>query len=81
MLLMRWRRMVLTACRLVGPYWYAPWRSPLLRWRLETYGITDDGGRLLTAREITAAQFLAFTWTHRCPLRNFLRWAATLERS
>ncbi len=70
--------MTLTACRLVGPYWYAPWRSPLLRWRMETYGVTDAQGRLLSAHDITPQRFLAFCWTNRRQLLHFLRWAATL---
>ena len=71
--------MLRVMCRLVGPYWYAPWRSPLLRWRMETYGITDDGGHLLHAADITPGRFFQFSWTHRYALCRFLHWAATLS--
>ncbi len=71
-------RMMRVALRLVGPYGWAPWRSPLLRWRMETYGIFDERGHLLHADEITPARFLRFTLRHRDVLARFLRWAATL---
>jgi len=45
-----------------------PWRSPYLRWRIETYwGIP--------AEEITPVQFWRFVWHHRRELFRFLRWA------
>ena len=72
-------RVFMTVCRLTGPYWCAPWRSPLLRWRMETYGITDEQGRLLSAAHITPGRFLRFCWQHRADLTRFLRWSATLE--
>lgn len=71
-------RMLLITYRLVGPYWFAPWRSPLLRWRMETYGLADAQGNMLSAQAITPTQFLAFCWTHRRALGAFLRWSATL---
>ena len=71
--------MLVTACRLAGPYWYAPWRSPLLRWRLETYGVTDEQGRLLSAGEITPRRFLALCWLHRRALWHFLQWSASFS--
>ena len=72
-------RALKTICRLTGPYWYAPWRSPLLCWRMETYGITDEHGRLLTAAEVTPARFRRFCWNERRALCRFLAWAATLS--
>jgi hypothetical protein len=78
---MGWFRESRIACRLVGRYWYAPWRSPVLRWRMETYGITDAQGVLLRAEEITARRFVVFCWTHRRILGAFLAWAAELESS
>ena len=72
-------RMLGVACRLAGPYWCAPWKSPLLRWRMETYGITDEQGRLLSAAQITPRRFLQFCWTERRALRRFLQWAAALS--
>lgn len=70
--------MIRVALRLVWPYLLAPWRSPLLRWRMETYGVLDEQGRLLHADDITSTQFLRFTCTHRAALWRFLRWAARL---
>jgi hypothetical protein len=75
---MAWLRMLVVALRLVGPCWLAPWRSPLLRWRMETYGVTDASGRLLHAGEIRARTFLTFVIQRRVALMRFLRWAALL---
>ena len=75
---MVWLRMICVALRLTGPYLFTPWRSPLLRWRMETYGILDEQGRLLHADEISPERFLRFTFRHRNALRRFLRWAASL---
>ena len=71
-------RMVLIAVRLAWPYVFTPWRSPLLRWRMETYGIRDEHGRLLHAAEITRGRFLTFAVSHRTALVRFLRWATLL---
>ena len=73
-----WVRMVVVALRLAGSHLLAPWRSPLLRWRVETYGILDAQGRLLHADDITPDRFLRFLLTRRHALRRFLRWAADL---
>jgi len=54
--------------RLTRGYRLRPWRSPYLRWRIETY----SGKR---AAEITFAQFCKFTWTERRELFRYLRWA------
>ena len=75
---MRWFRMATIAIRLARPYLLAPWRSPLLRWRMETYGVTDERGRLLHAEELTASRMLRFSLRHRRELLRFLRWAARL---
>lgn len=49
----------------------APWRSPYLRWRIETYsGIQAD--------TITPRVFFRFSWTHRRDLMRYLRWAARM---
>lgn len=71
-----WWRMLRVACRLTWPYVLTPWRSPLLRWRMETYGATDEQGRLLTAHDITPRRFVHFVLHHRAELLRFLRWAA-----
>ena len=75
---MRWLRMLQVAVRLAWPYLFTPWRSPLLRWRMETYGITSAEGRLLHADQITPADACRFTIHRRRELRRFLRWAACL---
>ena len=70
--------MVLVAWRLAWPYLLTPWRSPLLRWRMETYGILGARGHPLHADEITPARFFQFVIRHRAALWRFLRWAARL---
>ena len=75
---MLWFRMIVVALRLAGPSLFTPWRSPLLRWRMETYGVLDEQGRLLHADEISPSRFLRFTVSHRGALLRFLRWAASL---
>ena len=77
---MLWLRMAVTAWRLAWPHVLTPWRSPLLRWRMETYGVVDDDGRPLSAGAITPRVFLRFLLQHRADLVRFLRWAATLSR-
>jgi len=71
-------RMITIVCRLAWPYLLCPWRSPLLRWRIETYGIQDDNGRMLHADDVSARRFLGFARHHRIALLRFLRWAALL---
>lgn len=53
-------------------YRLRPWRSPLLRWRLETYWGTP-------AHEIGPAEFWRFVWQHRRDLARFLRWAERMN--
>jgi hypothetical protein len=58
--------------RLTRGYRFRPWRSPYLRWRIETYwGLHAD--------RITFAQFWRFAWTERRNLVRYLRWAARLS--
>lgn len=71
-------RMMLVAVRLAWPELLVPWRSPLLRWRMETYGIRDARGRLLHGHEITPSQFFRFLLQHHRALGRFLGWAAEL---
>ena len=66
------------ALKLAWPYLLTPWRSPLLRWRLETYGILDEQGKPLTAEQIDARIFFSFVFRRRAELARFLRWAAKL---
>ena len=70
--------MILVAFRLAWPDLLTPWRSPLLRWRIETYGLRDEHGRMLHADDVTARRFLRFTLQHRLVLLRFVRWAALL---
>lgn len=54
-------------------YRLKPWRSPYLRWRLETYsGMPAD--------KIGFREFWHFAWTDRTDLLRFLRWAARMRR-
>ena len=53
-------------------YRLRPWRSPYLRWRMETYwGIPAD--------EIHFNQFWRFLWERRGDLMRFLRWADRMD--
>jgi hypothetical protein len=50
-------------------YRFAPWRSPYLRWRIETWsGIPADS--------IDASKFWSFVWERRVDLWRYLRWVA-----
>jgi hypothetical protein len=54
-------------------YRLTPWRSPYLRWRIETYwGLHAD--------QITFGSFWAFVWRQRMDLLRFLRWAERMDR-
>ncbi len=73
-----WRlRSLRLIVRLAWPHVLAPWRSPLVRWRMETYGVTDEQGRLLTAASIDRGVFIRFILLRRVALGRFLRWAAS----
>jgi hypothetical protein len=53
-------------------YRFFPWRSPYLRWRMETYwGVPAD--------EIGFQDFWRFMWRHRSDLTRFLAWAARMR--
>jgi hypothetical protein len=61
------------AWRLSKGYRLRPWRSPYLRWRIETYsGLHDD--------RITARDFLRFAWSERRELIRYLDWADRMDR-
>jgi hypothetical protein len=54
--------------RLMRGYRLAPWRSPYLRWRIETYsGLHADC--------ITFSAFLKFVLQNRRELIRYLHWA------
>lgn len=78
--MLTWWRMARVAARLAWPDLAAPWRSPLIRWRVETYGVTDATGRLLQAESIGPRHFFRFLRLRHRALRRFLRWAADLDR-
>lgn len=50
-----------------------PWRSPYLRWRIETYWGIE-------AESIRPGEFVRFTWEHRGELARFLNWADRMGR-
>jgi hypothetical protein len=53
-------------------YRLTPWKSPYLRWRIETYwGLHAD--------KITFAEFWKFVWLQRRELLRFLSWAERME--
>jgi hypothetical protein len=60
---------IAVALRLAKGYRLRPWKSPYLRWRIETW----SG---LSADTITPGMFLGFVWRHRNDLWRYLQWAA-----
>jgi hypothetical protein len=53
-------------------YRLRPWRSPYLRWRMETYwGMHAEG--------IGFGEFWRFAWQRRRDLERFLRWVERME--
>ena len=59
--------------RLTRGYRLTPWRSPYLRWRMETYWG-------LHAERIGCADFWRFAWIRRADLWRYLRWAGRMRR-
>jgi len=53
-------------------YRLRPWKSPLLRWRMETYLGAP-------AEDIHAGDFWRFVWQHRRDLTRFLAWAGRMR--
>ncbi len=53
-------------------YHLTPWRSPYLRWRIETY----TG---LKMEKIGFLEFWGFMWRERVNLRSFLNWTSEME--
>ncbi len=49
-----------------------PWRSPYLRWRVETYSGVP-------AEQVDAAAFWRFAWGERAALLRYLRWAGRMR--
>ncbi len=53
-------------------YRLRPWRSPYLRWRIETYsGRKADG--------IAPQEFRRFLWDERRRLAHYLRWTGAMR--
>ena len=64
----------------LGYYWVAakgyrlrPWKSPYIRWRMETYFV-------INAAELDAGKFFRLLWCERAQLKRFLRWAENRRR-
>ncbi len=53
-------------------HWLRPWRSPYLRWRIETY----SG---IQAEAVNAGIFWKFFFAEKVNLLRFLLWIAKLE--
>jgi len=53
-------------------YRLTPWRSPYLKWRIETY----SG---LPASKVTFTDFWKFTWRERAKLGRFLQWTSEMD--
>jgi hypothetical protein len=53
-------------------YRLRPWRSPYLRWRIETY----SG---LHADSIGFREFWRFAWRERANLRRYLHWTERMR--
>ena len=55
-------------------YRLRPWRSPYLRWRIETYA----GGK---AEQIGLRDFWRFLWQQRRRLWAFLKWVEEMRKA
>ncbi len=63
--------MLLVLWRLTRGYRLRPWRSPYLRWRIETYqGVHADS--------IGFGEFWRFVWQRRRELMRYAHWAARM---
>ena len=49
-----------------------PWRSPYLRWRIETFSGME-------AERVGFSRFIAFCWRERRGLWRFLRWSGAMS--
>ena len=54
-------------------YRLQPWKSPYLRWRMETFFGP-------AAADLDARKFLRLMWTERARMRRFLAWVAERRR-
>jgi hypothetical protein len=65
----------------IGHYWsvsrgyrFAPWKSPYLRWRFETFLGKE-------AADMTAGKFFHLVWKYRDQMSRFVDWAAERRRA
>ena len=58
--------------RMTRGYRLRPWRSPYLRWRMETY-------LGLHAERISFREFWWYIWNQRAELARYLRWAVRMR--
>ncbi len=54
-------------------YRLRPWRSPYLRWRIETYSGIPAGS-------ITTGSFFRFLWAERRALWRYFRWVSRMRQ-
>ena len=65
--------MLRIAWRLSKGYRLRPWRSPYLRWRMETFlGVHAD--------HITTRDFFGIAWRERDAFLRYLHWADRMDR-
>jgi hypothetical protein len=55
-------------------YRLRPWRSPYIRWRLETF-FGDE------ADDLTPGEFFSLLWRERARLERFLNWVGQRQSS
>jgi hypothetical protein len=66
--------MLRIAWRLTRGYRLAPWKSPYLRWRIETY----SGAH---AEDLGFWDFWRISWRYRRQFLRYLSWAARMSDS
>lgn len=54
-------------------YRLAPWKSPYIRWRMETFFGPE-------AANLTAGHFFSLMWRERARMERFLEWVGTMRR-
>ena len=54
-------------------YRLRPWKSPYLRWRLETFLGPE-------AADLDAKEFFRLLWKYRAQMKRFLQWAGERRR-
>lgn len=55
-------------------YRLCPWKSPYIRWRLETFFGHE-------AAALDARKFISLLWRERARMERFLEWVATRRKS